>query len=598
MRARAAPFDDLKAVSRPFAYAVRVLIFVLAFLGGVLTTLSPCILPVLPFVFALADRPFRRHGLPLLAGMVVTFTLVASLASFGGGWVVRANQAGRIAALLLLALFALSLLSERVAEFISRPLVRLGNRLANGSRGEEVSSSFVLGIATGLLWAPCAGPILGLILTGAALGGASTTTSLLLFAYGLGAASSLAVALFAGQRVFQQLKRSLGVEVWIRRLLGIASLAAVAAIAFGLDRGLLTSSSLSSNTALEQKLVDTLHPLSPGAKSGPESKETRLSDEGPAPDLTGATLWLNSPPLSSQSLRGKVVLIDFWTYSCINCLRTLPYVRAWDAKYRSRGLVTIGVHTPEFAFEKEAANVRQALGELGITYPVALDDSYAIWNAFHNEYWPAHYFIDIHGRIRHHHFGEGGYEEAEHLIQGLLRERNGSSTMDTATVRVEAEGAQAQADDSDVETPETYLGSGRAQGFSSPESVAPNVPRAYTQPARLALNAWALTGLWTVGEEQITLDKEPGSVVLRFHARDAHIVLGTNAPGKSVRFQILLDGNPPGTDAGVDVDARGFGTVREHRLYQIVRQKRAIVDRTLEIRFLDPGVTGYSFTFG
>ena len=291
------------------------------------------------------------------------------------------------------------------------------------------------------------------------------------------------------------------------------------------------------------------------------------------------------------------MLVDFWTYSCINCLRTLPYVKAWDAKYRRQGLVVIGVHTPEFAFEKEPANVRKALADLHITYPVALDDAYHVWNAFHNEYWPAEYLIDANGRIRHHHFGEGEYDQTERAIQALLRERDKTAAMTTPFVHIRADGVERSADLDDVRSPETYLGYARARGFASRESVDEERAASYHRTPSLALNQWALDGRWTVDAEQIRLDDAPGRLTLRFHARDVHVVLGPGTRG-AVRFHVTLDGAPLGDDAGVDVDAKGNGVVREQRLYQIVRQHPPIKDRIVEIEFLDPGISAYSFTFG
>src|SRR5262249_51028248 len=321
----------------------------------------------------------------------------------------------------------------RLGEGLARPLVALGNRLqptgAPDSARSEITSSFVLGIATGLLWAPCAGPILGLILTGAALQGANAKTTLFLFAYAAGAATSLGLVLLVGGRVFAALKASLGAGEWIRRGLGVAVLAGVAAIALGLDTSFLTRLSLQNTASLEQSLLDKLKPA-PSDSAGPSmmmkvkhtAQDAALPVEGTFPSLSGAESWLNSRPLTADQLKGKVVLVDFWTYSCINCLRTLPYVRAWAEKYADRGLVVIGVHTPEFAFEKDPVNVKKAVADIGIKYPVALDNAYTIWNAFNNDAWPAHYLIDANGRIREHHFGEGNYAETEQSIQALLNE--------------------------------------------------------------------------------------------------------------------------------------------------------------------------------
>src|ERR1700722_14371061 len=403
------------------------ILFVLAYFGGVLTIVSPCILPVLPFVFARADRPFVSSGLPLLAGMAATFALVATLAAVDGGWVVEANDYGRFAALALLALFGVTLLFPSLSDRMTRPLVALGARLSRsadrrtGAGGSSVLPSLLLGVATGLLWAPCAGPVLGLILTGAALQGASIQTSLLLAAYAAGAATSLALALLVGWRVFIAMKRSLGAGQWVRRGLGAAVLVAVGAIVLGADTGFLTQISAASTASLEQSLLDRFHPASSravAATSGETGGTLAVLDK--MPPLDGAVAWLNSPPLTVEALKGKVVLIDFWTYSCINCLRAIPYIRAWADKYKDKGLVVIGVHSPEFAFERNIANVKKAVASLGITYPVAIDNDYAIWQAFDNQYWPAHYFIDAKGRIRHEHFGEGAYDESERVIQQLL----------------------------------------------------------------------------------------------------------------------------------------------------------------------------------
>ncbi|HEY4890878.1 MAG TPA: cytochrome c biogenesis protein DipZ, partial [Reyranella sp.] len=408
------------------------ILFVLSYVGGVLTILSPCILPVLPFVFARADQPFVKSGLPMLLGMAATFALVATLAAVGGGWAVQANEYGRTIAIVVLAVLGVTLLFPSLADRLTRPLVAAGARLSEsagtGGSSRTILPSFLLGIATGLLWAPCAGPILGLILTGAALNGANVQTSLLLLAYAAGAATSLAVALLIGGRVFAAMKRSLGVSEWIRRGLGAAVLVGVAAIALGADTGFLTQASLASTAGLEQGLLDkfgkeTRPPGGSMAMAGAPSMtmsanqaatpaagpEDALGVEGGLPPLDGAVEWLNSPPLTPQGLRGKVVLIDFWTYSCINCLRAIPYVRAWAQKYKDQGLVVIGVHTPEFAFERNIDNVKRAVRDLKIDYPVAVDSDFKLWRAFDNQYWPAHYFIDTQGRIRHHHFGEGEY---------------------------------------------------------------------------------------------------------------------------------------------------------------------------------------------
>jgi cytochrome c biogenesis protein CcdA/thiol-disulfide isomerase/thioredoxin len=574
------------------------LIYLLAFVGGVLTILSPCILPVLPFVFSRADQPFRRSGLPLLTGMALTFALVATAAAFGGHWVVRLNQGGRYVAIAIFLVLGLTLLFPSLAEALTRPLVQAGAKIQGGPTSEvSVGKSFVLGISTGLLWAPCAGPILGLILTGAAIQGPGARSSLLLLFYALGAATSLGIALLAGKKVFTAMKRSLFFDVWIRRVLGAAVIAGAIAIALGWDTGLLTKFSFVNTAKAEEHLIGSLG--APRSAFVPVSAAAPpvLPDDGPMPELSGAVGWINSPPLATKSLRGKVVMIDFWTYSCINCLRALPYVEGWAAKYKDAGLVVIGVHTPEFAFEKERSNVEKAVRDLKITYPVAIDSDYKIWEAFNNQYWPAHYFIDGKGRIRAHHFGEGGYDESERVIQELLKE-NGATSLAGGVLNVSATGAEAAMDAKNLGSPETYVGYKRSSNFASAEPIAKDSRKTYSPQPRLSLNQWALGGSWKVGEESAVLQSVPGKIIFRFHARDLHLVLGPSKNGKPIRFIVKLDGTPPGDDHGADTDASGAGTVQGNRLYQLIRQKGAVEDRTFEIDFLDPGVEAFAFTFG
>jgi thiol-disulfide isomerase/thioredoxin len=313
--------------------------------------------------------------------------------------------------------------------------------------------------------------------------------------------------------------------------------------------------------------------------------------------LERADAWLNSPPLTGADLRGKVVLVDFWTYTCINWLRTLPYVRAWAEKYKDRGLVVVGVHAPEFSFEKSMDNVRRAVKEMRIDHPVAVDNEHAIWRAFRNRYWPALYFIDAQGRVRHHHFGEGSYEQSEMVIQQLLAEA-GNGGIDRQPVSVDARGIEAAADWGSLMSPENYTGYGRTENFASPGGAALDRPRLYELPARLRLNEWALSGDWTVKNEASVLNRPNGRVAYRFHARDLHLVMGPATPGTPVRFRVLIDGRAPGAAHGIDVDEQGNGTVTGQRLYQLIRQPKPVVERQFEIEFLDPGVEAFAFTFG
>jgi thiol-disulfide isomerase/thioredoxin len=323
----------------------------------------------------------------------------------------------------------------------------------------------------------------------------------------------------------------------------------------------------------------------------------RFPVEGHLPSLGSATVWINSPPLTANGLRGKVVLVDFWTYSCINWLRTLPYVRAWAGKYKDQGLVVIGIHTPEFDFEKDLDNVRRAVKNMRIEYPVAVDSDHALWDAFNNQYWPALYFVDAQGRIRHHKFGEGDYEQSERIIQRLLAEA-GIDHVGDQLVPANAHGIEAAADWDSLLSPENYVGYQRTFNFASPGGAALDEPRIYAAPTEMELNQWALSGDWTMGKQAAVLNKGNGRITYRFHARDLHLVMGPRARGTPVRFRVLIDGQPPARSRGLDVDGNGNGTVTEPRLYQLIRQPPPIADRQFEIEFLDPGAEAFAFTFG
>jgi thiol-disulfide isomerase/thioredoxin len=333
------------------------------------------------------------------------------------------------------------------------------------------------------------------------------------------------------------------------------------------------------------------------APAGLHTSSPELPVEGRLPSFDGATQWLNSPPLTPAGLRGKVVLTGFWTYTCINWLRQLPYLRAWSDQYADRGLVVIGVHTPEFTFERELDNVLRAVADSGIDYPVAVDSDYGVWSAFANHYWPALYFADAQGRIRHHFFGEGEYRRSEMVIQQLLAEA-GSAGWEQGPAPVDAPGAQAPADWADLRSAENYTGYQRTEGFASPGGVAAGKPHAYRRPTELRLNEWALAGDWTIEEEAATLNEAGGQISCRFHARDLHLVMGPAAPGTPTRFRVIINGQPPGAAHGADIDDEGNGTVTEPRLHQLIRQPGPITDATFEITFADPGAQAYVFTFG
>jgi cytochrome c biogenesis protein CcdA/thiol-disulfide isomerase/thioredoxin len=403
---------------------------VLAYLGGVLTIASPCILPVVPLVLSRTGRPLGRDILPMLAGMAIMFAAVASLATASAAWLVRASESGRIVALVLLGVVGVSLLVPRVAASLAALPVRLGTRLDRAGTGRAgMLGNGIIGAAIALLWAPCAGPILGLVVALAAANGPTVRSATLYLAFAAGAATSLAVVLAASGRVLERVRRAGGVDRWVRRALGAATLAAVLLLASGRDAAVFARAGLATAPA-EQRLLELLHPgdsattpdIAVTVKPATPPPLPPLTIEGSFPGFSGGGAWINSKPLTAESLRGKVVMVDFWTFLCYNCLNALPHVEALEAKYRDSGLVVVGVHTPEFPTEYDEANVRDNVKRLGVVYPVVMDNSYAIWKAFKNQYWPAAFFIDRSGKVRYHHYGEGAYDEQDRVVSQLLHE--------------------------------------------------------------------------------------------------------------------------------------------------------------------------------
>jgi len=587
-------------------------LYLVAFAAGMLSVLSPCILPVLPFVFARQGQPSRHGSLPLLMGMALAFAAAASLAAAAGAWAVQLSQWGRGLALLGLGVFAASLLFPGLAAWWSRPLVQIGEKLAAQNPKQRWLHSALLGVATGLIWSPCAGPVLGLLLSGAALAGPGTATSLLLLSYAAGASLALWAALRISAGTMARLRAH-----WLpgergRRAAGAAMLAAVLAVATGLDSRLLAQSGALSglgSNGLESSLLQAAMPSAQAAElagntaaqlSNGAPYTSSLPVESTRPSLDGGTQWLNAEPQSIPALRGKVVLVNFWTYSCVNCLRTLPYVNAWAQKYADRGLVVVGVHAPEFAFEKDRSNVEKALQQLKISYPVVQDNGFRIWRAFNNQYWPALYLVDAQGRVRHHQFGEGGYAATERALNELLREAQAPSAAtlpaSNANTVPDTGGLGMAADTASLRSPELYLGYDKGGSLRLAGRPAPDKPTDY-QPAALRLNTWTLQGNWTLKPEFVQANNAGGRLALRFEARDANLVLGAAGPGP-LRFRLTIDGQPPGIHHGSDVDAEGYGQVDATRLYQLVRQQGPVKERTLEIEFLDAGAQGYAFTFG
>jgi thiol-disulfide isomerase/thioredoxin len=376
---------------------------------------------------------------------------------------------------------------------------------------------------------------------------------------------------------FSAMKHYFRLDVWVRRASSVAVVTGVVVVLTGWGTSSLTRFSV----------VETASAAS----------QPFLGDEGAMPDLDGAIGWLNSTPLSSKSLRGQVVLVNFWTYTCINSLRPLPYVKSWASKYHDKGFVVVGVHTPEFSFEHEPINVDNAVRTLNVTFPVAIDSKTRIWQSFNNQAWPAQYLVDEKGRVRYHHFGEGDYDEIERVIQELLKE-NGVTGLASRVTSISGVGIEAAPDWTDERSPETYIGYGQAQNFASPENVHKDSIQIFSAPGKLSLNHWGLSGSWNVNVESAVLQAAPGKIVFRFHSRDLNLVLAPPKDGKPVRFVVRLDGVAPGENSGVDTASDGSGEIRQPRLYQLIRQKGPIVDRTFEIEFLDLGVHALDFTFG
>lgn len=534
----------------------------------------------------------------MLLGLAFAFAAVASFAAIAGGWAVEANRFSRTVALILLAAFGLGLVFPSLSARLAAPLVATGSRLALWAQSGRSGtiSSVALGVAMGLLWTPCAGPVLGLILSGAALSGPGLQTNALLLAYGPGAAISLAAALLAGQQVLARLRPSLSWAGRARWLVGAAVIGSVAALGLGFDTSLLQRLSIEQTYRLENSLVTRLtHPLAGWGPSAGAAVPGPLST--PLAALLDRPDWINSPPLGAEALRGKVVVVSFWTYSCINCLRALPHLKAWADRYGAQGLVVVGAHAPEFAFERNRDNAAQASATLGVGYPVVLDNDFRIWRAFGNTGWPGIHIVGADGRIRHQTIGEGRDDQTEQVIRRLLAEANAVGTADT-TRPVDGQGTQKEADWANLRSPATYLGTDKAERFASPGGPTRGEAQVYRHPATLPANFWSLSGNWTVGPEFAALNVAGGGLRYRVHARDLHLVLVPGVPDRPVRFRVRIDGVAPGTNHGSDTDERGFGTVRDGKLYQLVRQAGPVTDRTVEIEFLDPGVRAYAFTFG
>ncbi len=576
---------------------------ILAAAAGVLTVASPCILPILPILLGASAPGGQRHRpFWIVLGLSASFALFGAAFAVFGSVLGLSNAALRYAAMAILLFFGLSLLWPRVWERAGSRIGALAQGLPGANRlpaEQGRGAALLVGGSLGLVWAPCAGPILGIVLTLSAVQGSFSRSLLLLGGYALGAALPMLAIGYGGRELYRKIAPLGAWGECLRKVMGAATIVTVAALFFNLD------------TLLLARLPDALFPagrlekrLAAGASGVPADGDsppgiarasaggTTLPVLGTMPEFAKIAAWINSPPLTAAGLRGKVVLVDFWTYSCINCIRTLPHVTRWYEKYKDMGFTVVGVHTPEFSFEKDEANVRKAVARYGIRYPVALDDSYGTWTAYNNDAWPADYLFDARGRLREVHLGEGEYEATERAIASLLME----AKLLRAPLAVDR--AKAGVDFSLIESPETYVGYRRAENFSSPGGEVPDLARNYAVPATLGLNGWALRGTWKIGAEAALLEAPGGGIRFRFKARELNLVM--KGPREGAPAVVLLDGmRIPAALRGADVGQDGGLVVGESRLYNLVRLPAgAARDHVFGIDIETPGVALYAFTFG
>ncbi|MBA3261601.1 MAG: cytochrome c biogenesis protein DipZ [Thermoleophilaceae bacterium] len=574
------------------------LLVLFAFVAGAGTALTPCVLPVLPALLAATGSGGRRRPIGVICGLVTTFTVaIVALASVIDG-VGLPDETVRALAVVVLFVFGVSLLVPSVAARIEAPLTRLA-RFGPTDRGDGFWSGLLVGAGLGFVYAPCAGPILAAVVSVSATTGASGELVVVALGYAAGSALVLLLIAYGGRRLLDRL-RAAGRGAAVQRTLGIVMVATAVAVATDLDVRFQTAlandfpdfltnptRALERSGAVEDRLAELRGRARFAESARGAERKAGLPVLGRAPDFTGNERWFNTPagaPLHVRQLRGKVVLVDFWTYTCINCIRTLPYLRAWDARYGKRGLTIVGVHTPEFPFERDAHNVERAIGQNQLRYAVAQDNEYATWSAWGNQYWPAKYLIDSRGRVRYAHFGEGEYEKTESAIRALLAEAGASHLGETARARVETASPE-------LATPETYLNYERAKNFDPP--LRPGVG-SYAGASDLAPVHFSLSGTWDISAESATAVRD-ARIDARVTARKVFLVLGTS-DGRPRQVQVLLDGRPlPEDEAGEDVTG-GRVTVRDQRLYRLVSLPK-VEDRRLTLE-LPPGVSGYAFTFG
>jgi len=576
-----------------------------SFLSGVVTVLSPCILPVLPIVLSSSAASGKQRPLGVITGLIISFSIFTLLITQIVSLLGLSANALRIIAVSVIGLLGLSMIIPKLSEIVEKALSFLP-RLAgsNQHEGNGFMPGFITGLSLGLVWAPCAGPILASVTALAATQSLSFAAALVVIAYAIGSGIPLLAIAYGGRTLIQKIPFLNKNLAKVQRVFGIVMIMTAIAIALNFDvlvtswltnalpSGLSTAlSRFETSSALNEQLDELTNSDSPGYfVSGDITKENLesgaiLPNLGPAPELAGIVNWINSEPLTLEQLRGKVVLIDFWTYSCVNCVRTLPYIKEWHDKYAKDGLVIIGVHTPEFEFEKDTANVEKAVQRFELKYPVAQDNDFKTWRAFNNRYWPAKYFIDSEGNVRYAHFGEGAYAESELVIQQLLAEA-GVETGEIISPETESGFSNTQ-------TPETYIGYGRHVAFVSPERLAPDEASNYTMPANIPLHRFAVSGAWTFSEE-FAEASEPGSqLALHFIAKDVYLVLDSPKPGK---IKVEIQGETA-RNLSEDLDQNNEIVIDEARLYHLASFELPL-EGTLVITYLDAGIQSYAFTFG
>ena len=577
------------------------LLLIFSLLSGVVTVLSPCVLPVLPIVLSSSAASGKRRPLGVITGLIISFSFFTLAISQIVRWLGLSAQTLRILAITVIGLLGLSMIVPKFNEWVERALSFIP-RMANNKprQGSGFWPGFLTGLSLGLVWAPCAGPILASVTALAATQQISFASVLVVVAYAVGAGIPLLAIAYGGRSLINKvpaLSNNLG---RVQQVFGVVMILTAFLIAVNVDvmvtawltdrlPGLSSSlSSFESSQSVSQQLQNLNGAGNSSyfvAGSQPADNGNSLPDYGPAPELAGLGNWFNSEPITLQDLRGKVVLVDFWTYSCVNCVRTLPYMVDWNAKYADEGLVILGIHTPEFAFEQDANNVQQAVERFGILYPVAQDNDYGTWRTFNNHYWPAKYLIDAQGHIRYVHFGEGDYDQTELAIQQLLAE-TGVNAEQTLSAPSNTEFLAGQ-------TPETYIGFGRQSGFSSPESLVRNDVGTYSIPAALPEHHFAVSGKWTFYQEYAQPEEASAQIELYFYAKDVYLVMDTPAPG-TINVEILSPDQPNRSE---DVDAQGNITVDSARLYHLASFDSA-TQGMLRLTFQQPGIQTFAFTFG